>query len=207
MRGLPSTVTPAQLTQPLRLLFFAKQAAMEMQEADFDRLLFFEHARRHSESQYIKNPLDADVPLSSQFPFYFYFFFWVLVEIVVFQCLVCVLIFEFGGGVRFSLLQNLTKWGNALLELSQFQQQSESFKTVQGIAAALFFFNSAALIMGRVCVCVCVYLSVAVFAANYVVMLNLYLLLLEGKRVEKKECWHKIIREMWIFFFLMRVIT
>lgn len=33
---------------------------MDMQN-DFDRLLFFEHARKTAEANYIKNPLDADV--------------------------------------------------------------------------------------------------------------------------------------------------
>ncbi|CAO2827624.1 unnamed protein product [Amaranthus hypochondriacus] len=48
---------------------------------DFDRLLFFEHARKTCEANYIKDPLDAE---------------------------------------------NLTKWGGALLELSQFQSPAES---------------------------------------------------------------------------------
>lgn len=33
---------------------------MEMQN-DFDRLLFFEHARRSAEVTYAKNPLDTEV--------------------------------------------------------------------------------------------------------------------------------------------------
>ncbi|KAI5651096.1 hypothetical protein M9H77_37101 [Catharanthus roseus] len=57
---------------------------MEMQ-SDFDRLLFFEHARKNAESSYAKNPKDAD---------------------------------------------NLTRWGGALLELSQFQSVPESKKMI-----------------------------------------------------------------------------
>jgi len=33
---------------------------MDMQQGDFDRILFFEHARKASEATYAKNPLDAD---------------------------------------------------------------------------------------------------------------------------------------------------
>ncbi|KAL3630833.1 mitochondrial import receptor subunit tom20 [Castilleja foliolosa] len=58
---------------------------MEM-PSDFDRLLFFEHARRTAEATHAKNPLDAD---------------------------------------------NLTKWGSVLLELSQFQNGSDSKKMIQ----------------------------------------------------------------------------
>lgn len=49
--------------------------------SDFDRLLFFEHARKSAETAYTKNPLDAE---------------------------------------------NLTRWGGALIELSQFQSAEES---------------------------------------------------------------------------------
>ncbi|XP_042502511.1 mitochondrial import receptor subunit TOM20-like [Macadamia integrifolia] len=54
---------------------------MDMPQNDFDRLLFFEHARKTAELNYAKDPLDAD---------------------------------------------NLTRWGGALLELSQFQSVTES---------------------------------------------------------------------------------
>ncbi|XP_059295293.1 mitochondrial import receptor subunit TOM20-like [Lycium ferocissimum] len=60
---------------------------MEMQN-DFDRLLFFEHARKTAETTYAKDPLDAE---------------------------------------------NLTRWGGALLELSQFQSVTESKKMISGI--------------------------------------------------------------------------
>lgn len=51
--------------------------------SDFDRLLFFEHARKTAEVNYSKSPLDAD---------------------------------------------NLTRWGGALIELSQFQGPADSKK-------------------------------------------------------------------------------
>lgn len=57
---------------------------MDMQ-SDFDRLLFFEHARKTAEAAYAQNPLDAD---------------------------------------------NLTRWGGALLELSQFQTVPDSKKMI-----------------------------------------------------------------------------
>lgn len=34
---------------------------MDLQQSDFDRLLFFEHARKTAEATYAKNPLDSDV--------------------------------------------------------------------------------------------------------------------------------------------------
>lgn len=40
---------------------------MDMQEGDFDRILFFEHARQTAEATYTKNPLDADVCKSPPF--------------------------------------------------------------------------------------------------------------------------------------------
>nr|AFK39992.1 unknown [Medicago truncatula] len=56
---------------------------MDFQQNEFDRILFFEHARKTTEAEYAKNPLDAD---------------------------------------------NLTRWGGALLESSQFQPLPESKK-------------------------------------------------------------------------------
>ncbi|CAA2965994.1 mitochondrial import receptor subunit TOM20-like isoform X2 [Olea europaea var. sylvestris] len=54
-------------------------------ESEFDRILFFEHARKTAEAAYAKNPIDAD---------------------------------------------NLTRWGGALLELSQFQNVPDSKKMI-----------------------------------------------------------------------------
>jgi len=59
---------------------------------DFDRLLFFEHARKNAEATYTKNPLDAE---------------------------------------------NLTRWGGALLELSQFQSVPDSKKMIQDAISKL----------------------------------------------------------------------
>ncbi|RVX06955.1 Mitochondrial import receptor subunit TOM20 [Vitis vinifera] len=64
---------------------------MDMQ-SDFDRLLFFEHARKTAEATYAKNPQDAD---------------------------------------------NLTRWGGALLELSQFQSVPDSKKMIQDAISKL----------------------------------------------------------------------
>ncbi|XP_027358100.1 mitochondrial import receptor subunit TOM20-like isoform X2 [Abrus precatorius] len=65
---------------------------MDLQQSEFDRLVFFEHARKTAEAEYVKNPLDAD---------------------------------------------NLTRWGGALLELSQFQSFSESKKMTQEAVSKL----------------------------------------------------------------------
>ncbi len=46
---------------------------MDMQRGEFDRILFFEHARKTSEATYAKNPLDADVSSTINTPFLFYF--------------------------------------------------------------------------------------------------------------------------------------
>ncbi|CAN4081773.1 unnamed protein product [Withania somnifera] len=59
---------------------------------EFDRLLFFEHARKSAETTYAQNPLDAD---------------------------------------------NLTRWGGALLELSQFQPVAESKQMISDATAKL----------------------------------------------------------------------
>ncbi|GAV64273.1 TOM20_plant domain-containing protein, partial [Cephalotus follicularis] len=70
---------------------------MDMQ-SDFDRLLFFEHARKNAEVTYAKNPLDAE---------------------------------------------NLTRWGGALIELSQFQSIPETKNMLQDAISKL---NEALLI-------------------------------------------------------------
>lgn len=59
---------------------------------DFDRMLFFEHARKTAEIAYSKDPLDAE---------------------------------------------NLTRWGGAMLELSQFQNVSESKMMIQDAISKL----------------------------------------------------------------------
>jgi len=58
---------------------------MELPQNDFDRIVFFEHARKAAEAAYAKNPLDSE---------------------------------------------NLTRWGGALLELSQFQSGTDCAKMV-----------------------------------------------------------------------------
>ena len=42
---------------------------MDLQASEFDRILFFEHARKNAESTYATNPLDAEVTFpTSLFP-------------------------------------------------------------------------------------------------------------------------------------------
>nr|ACN41174.1 unknown [Picea sitchensis] len=65
---------------------------MMVPQSDFDRLLFFEAARKTSEHHYATDPQDTD---------------------------------------------NLTRWGGALLELSQFQQGSDCVKMVNGAVSKL----------------------------------------------------------------------
>ncbi|KAG1326257.1 mitochondrial import receptor subunit TOM20 [Cocos nucifera] len=65
---------------------------MELPQNDFDRIVFFEHARKTAEAAYAKNPQDAE---------------------------------------------NLTRWGGALLELSQFQSGPDSIKFVKDAISKL----------------------------------------------------------------------
>eukprot|EP01018_Ginkgo_biloba_P003345 Gb_05425 [translate_table: standard] len=65
---------------------------MSIPQSDFDRLLFFEAARKTAETKYSKDPKDAD---------------------------------------------NLTRWGGALLELSQFQQGPDCVKMVKDAVSKL----------------------------------------------------------------------
>lgn len=63
-----------------------------MGQQEFDRILFFEHARKNAEATYAKNPLDAD---------------------------------------------NLTSWASVLIELSQFQNRSDSLKFIKDAVSKL----------------------------------------------------------------------
>nr|DAD30576.1 TPA_asm: hypothetical protein HUJ06_009427 [Nelumbo nucifera] len=65
---------------------------MDVSQSDFDRLMFFEHARKTAEVNYARDPLDAD---------------------------------------------NLTRWGGALLELSQFQNLPDTKKMIKDAISKL----------------------------------------------------------------------
>lgn len=65
---------------------------MELPQNDFDRIIFFEHARKAAEALYAKNPLDAE---------------------------------------------NLTRWGGALIELSQFHNGTECTDMIQDAISKL----------------------------------------------------------------------
>ena len=68
---------------------------------DFDRLLFFEHARKTCEANYIKNPLDAEVLLYFIFSFFVISFLVCLFEILLWTefSLVCAEFNEMGGRI------------------------------------------------------------------------------------------------------------
>ena len=119
-------------------------------QSDFDRLLFFEHARKTAEAAYAKDPLDTDVRSYSflwSVPLFFAFYF----SFIIWVCLVSEKFWENSINVFFLncfcglLAQNLTRWGGALLELSQFQTVPDSKKMILGAYTSLYliFFRSS----------------------------------------------------------------
>jgi hypothetical protein len=90
--------------------------------SDAERLFFFEMACKNSEVAYEQNPNDADVrcisssPLPGRFPaaWFIPFTMW-------------------SGCVFLVCAQNLTRWGGALLELSQVRTGPDSLKLLEGI--------------------------------------------------------------------------